>query len=538
VPSNLVKPGDEATWDKAKAAAKESYPDIDTDSERYWKIVTSIYKKMGHIEKARPFALALVLSKAYVTAHTRRLPSGRTITIPSYFTKRVAKGEGPKKQRAAKREAPPRGVHAPLRPEHLSARLVRHVEEGTLTHAEAHANLDHLERRAHAGHHLEHGHGPGWTPEQTHAFVAHARGKLYEHQQGQEREAQAKRIEELTGKQEEQAEQKPQEKQRPAQGITGQERQQAWDAQMREKQQAEREKGQGQGQGQEKPQGERETQSQQEEMPSRMVLLRRLQEAEDAQRRFRVGRSSMRGIHDPHEKRVRYLERLYHEAQDREKQQEQAERDKGQEKPQGEPPASRQALNYGNLADRMAEIRSGKAGLAVEEKLMRHFKVNTLEAAYQKVQAMGTTDEAKIRRLLGVIGLSLEGQRRVAGNEAAIRDRRQLESLAERETPQAEQQQTERERMQRERPSSQQASNYGALMQRMMEVSSGKAGLQIEQNLMRYFRVDTLAAAYRKVRELGVTDARKIGRLLRVLGPSLSGQAAKSLTVLVLRRVS
>ena len=33
-----------------------------------------------------------------------------------------------------------------------------------LTPAEAHANLDHLERYAHAGHTLAHGHGHDWTP--------------------------------------------------------------------------------------------------------------------------------------------------------------------------------------------------------------------------------------------------------------------------------------------------------------------------------------------------------------------------------------
>jgi hypothetical protein len=132
--------------------------------------------------------LVLVLKKSYVKAHTRTLPNGRTITVHPYFNKRIPKGDGPKKGRAAKGEPPPSGVYQALRPEHLSARLVRHVEEGTLTHADAHANLEHLARRAHAGHHLEHGQGPAWTPEQTHAFIAHARGALHAHETEQKRQ--------------------------------------------------------------------------------------------------------------------------------------------------------------------------------------------------------------------------------------------------------------------------------------------------------------------------------------------------------------
>lgn len=35
----------------------------------------------------------VVLARSYVRGHTRKLPSGRTVTIPPYFTKRVPKGE-------------------------------------------------------------------------------------------------------------------------------------------------------------------------------------------------------------------------------------------------------------------------------------------------------------------------------------------------------------------------------------------------------------------------------------------------------------
>lgn len=36
---------DEATWEKAKAAARKQYPDAEDD--KFYAIVTSIYKKMG-----------------------------------------------------------------------------------------------------------------------------------------------------------------------------------------------------------------------------------------------------------------------------------------------------------------------------------------------------------------------------------------------------------------------------------------------------------------------------------------------------------
>lgn len=191
-----------------------------------------------------------VISKSYIKAHTRRLPSGRTITIQPHFDKRVPKGKERKTPRTLKHGAPPEGVYAPLHHEHLTARLLRHVHEGKLTHAEAHANLDHLERRANAGHHLEHGHGPSWTPEQTHEFIYNARAALHAHQQMQEHEAQAMRIEALTGagappQIEQERPQRPQGEQgehRPERGITYAERQAAWDAHMRQRQAHERER--------------------------------------------------------------------------------------------------------------------------------------------------------------------------------------------------------------------------------------------------------------------------------------------------------
>lgn len=65
MPANIVRPGTEADWEKAKARVREEYKDIDEGSDRFYKLVTSIYKKMSHIEKARPFPrLVLLLKKA------------------------------------------------------------------------------------------------------------------------------------------------------------------------------------------------------------------------------------------------------------------------------------------------------------------------------------------------------------------------------------------------------------------------------------------------------------------------------------------
>jgi hypothetical protein len=120
--------------------------------------------------------------KSYVASHVRTLPNGRQVTVEAYFTKRVPKPADPAKPRPrAVVKKPISSAYASLAPEKLAQRLVRHVHEGTMTPAEAHANLDHLERYAHAGHTLAHGHGHDWTPGETHSFIEHARGGLKLH---------------------------------------------------------------------------------------------------------------------------------------------------------------------------------------------------------------------------------------------------------------------------------------------------------------------------------------------------------------------
>lgn len=42
----------EKLWDKAKEAAKEEYPDVDEESDQFYKIVTGILKKMAGVNES------------------------------------------------------------------------------------------------------------------------------------------------------------------------------------------------------------------------------------------------------------------------------------------------------------------------------------------------------------------------------------------------------------------------------------------------------------------------------------------------------
>jgi hypothetical protein len=39
---------DERLWSQAKTQVSQEYPDIDADSDRYWKLVNGIYQRMKH----------------------------------------------------------------------------------------------------------------------------------------------------------------------------------------------------------------------------------------------------------------------------------------------------------------------------------------------------------------------------------------------------------------------------------------------------------------------------------------------------------
>src|SRR5262245_66454566 len=57
MPANIVKPGQEGKWDKAKAAARKQYPDLSEDNPRFWKIVTTIFKNMTREESEKSFGI-------------------------------------------------------------------------------------------------------------------------------------------------------------------------------------------------------------------------------------------------------------------------------------------------------------------------------------------------------------------------------------------------------------------------------------------------------------------------------------------------
>lgn len=46
MPSNLVKPGEEAAWERAKNKVESEYPDVAVGSDRYYKLVTTLFESM------------------------------------------------------------------------------------------------------------------------------------------------------------------------------------------------------------------------------------------------------------------------------------------------------------------------------------------------------------------------------------------------------------------------------------------------------------------------------------------------------------
>jgi hypothetical protein len=59
MPANLVEPGEEAAWDRAKRAAKKQYPDLGEDNDRYWKIVNHIFQNMKAMDAGAGLSKAL-----------------------------------------------------------------------------------------------------------------------------------------------------------------------------------------------------------------------------------------------------------------------------------------------------------------------------------------------------------------------------------------------------------------------------------------------------------------------------------------------
>ncbi len=76
---------DHDLWEKAKAAAQQSYPD--KAEEDLWPIVTEIYKKMGGTITA---AKAIVFGKAHVKDYDRHDPrTGKPVHVPAHEDRRI-----------------------------------------------------------------------------------------------------------------------------------------------------------------------------------------------------------------------------------------------------------------------------------------------------------------------------------------------------------------------------------------------------------------------------------------------------------------
>jgi len=62
MPSNIVKPGEEGMWKRAKKEARKSYPDMSDDDDSFWAIVTKIFKNIRDSKKNESIDRLRVLS--------------------------------------------------------------------------------------------------------------------------------------------------------------------------------------------------------------------------------------------------------------------------------------------------------------------------------------------------------------------------------------------------------------------------------------------------------------------------------------------
>lgn len=99
MPATVVKTErDERLWAKAKARVAEQYGLSEGDGDRYWRLVNGVYSRM----KGKGGTKVRV-RKGRVKAHTRKLPSGRVVTVGEYHTRRGKKAEEPKKTQGQSR---------------------------------------------------------------------------------------------------------------------------------------------------------------------------------------------------------------------------------------------------------------------------------------------------------------------------------------------------------------------------------------------------------------------------------------------------
>jgi len=61
MPSNLVKPGEEGAWERAKRAVRSQYPNISESNPRFYKLTTTVFENMKAIHKEDPGAEPMTL---------------------------------------------------------------------------------------------------------------------------------------------------------------------------------------------------------------------------------------------------------------------------------------------------------------------------------------------------------------------------------------------------------------------------------------------------------------------------------------------
>jgi len=82
MPANIVKPGEEAAWDRAKRAVRKQYPDISEDNPRFYKLTTTIFENMKALDTENPNAEPMSLidqdgdAELHRTGHLRKAVVG------------------------------------------------------------------------------------------------------------------------------------------------------------------------------------------------------------------------------------------------------------------------------------------------------------------------------------------------------------------------------------------------------------------------------------------------------------------------------
>jgi hypothetical protein len=54
MPANMVKPGEEGAWERAKRTVEAEYEDVDVGSDRYYKLVTTLFENMKALAPPTP----------------------------------------------------------------------------------------------------------------------------------------------------------------------------------------------------------------------------------------------------------------------------------------------------------------------------------------------------------------------------------------------------------------------------------------------------------------------------------------------------